>query len=61
MTYILKKEILKYILPYINDVLVRGLITQYEQKDITYEILVSNFRIRKFIFEHLNIVNQILQ
>jgi len=33
MTYILKKEILKYTLSYINDVLIRGLITQYKQKD----------------------------
>ena len=61
ITYILKEEILKYTLSYIDDVPVKGLATQYEQKDRTCEILTSNSRIRKFIFKHLNTVNRILQ
>jgi len=58
MTYILKEEISK---SYINNVLVRELATQYEQKDGTYETLMNNLRIRKFIFKYLNTMNRRLQ
>jgi len=57
VTYILKEKILKYTLSYINNVSVRGLETWYELKNEIYETLVSNPRIRKFVFEHLTIVN----
>jgi len=61
MTYILKKEIPKYILPYIDNVLIRGLETRYKLPDGKVKVLEQNPRIRRFIFEHLETVNRILQ
>ena len=61
MPYILKEKISKYTLLYINNILVKRLATQYEQKNGTYKMFVSNTGIRKFIFEYLYIVNKILQ
>jgi len=60
ITYILKEKISKYILLYINNVLVRGLAIQYKLKNRSYEMYTSNPRIRRFIFKYLTTVNQIL-
>jgi len=61
VTYILKKEIPKYILPYVDDVPIRGPETRYELPDGNVEVLERNSGIRRFIFEHLETVNRILQ
>lgn len=58
VTYILKEEISEYILTYINDIPVKKPATIYEKKDETCEMLISNSGIRKFIFEHLNTVDE---
>ena len=61
MTYILREEIPKYTLPYIDDVPIRGPKTRYELPGGRVETLDRNPRIRKFVFEHLGNVNRILQ
>jgi len=61
VTYILRDEIPKYILPYIDDMPIRGPKTRYELPGDGVETLDWNPRIRKFVFEHLGNVNRILQ
>jgi len=45
VTYILRDEILKYTLPYIDDVPIQGLDTRYELPDGTVEVLEKNLGI----------------
>ena len=61
VTYILRDEIPRYTLPYIDDVPIRGPATRYEKSDGTLEVLERNPGIRRFIFEHMGNVNRILQ
>jgi len=61
VTYILREEIPKYTLPYIDDVPIRGPKTRYKLSGGRVETLDRNLRIRKFVFEHLGNVNRILQ
>jgi hypothetical protein len=44
-----------------DDVAVKGPVTRYENADGTYETILENSGIRRFIWEHLANVNQILQ
>ena len=61
VTYILKDEVPEYTIPYIDDVPIRGPDTRYEREDGTYETLVKNPGIRRFVWEHMQNVNRILQ
>jgi len=61
VTYILCQEIPRYTLPYIDDIPIRGLKTRYELPDGSVETLEQNPGIWKFVFEHLETVNRILQ
>jgi len=61
VTYILRDEIPKYMLPYIDDVLIRGPKTRYELPGDRVETLDQSPEIRRFVFEHLENVNRILQ
>jgi len=61
VTYILRDEIPKYTLPYIDGVPIRDSKTRYELSGGRVETLDRNPRIRKFVFEHLGNVNRILQ
>ena len=61
MIYILRDKIPKYILPYIDDVPIRGPKTRYKLPEGGVETLDRNPRIREFMFEHLENVNRILQ
>jgi len=61
VTYILRDEIPRYTLPYIDDVPIRGPATRYEKSDGTLEVLEKNPGIWRFIFEHMGNVNRILQ
>jgi len=60
-TYILRQEIPRYTLPYINDIPIREPETRYELPDGSVETLEQNPGIQKFVFEHLETVNRILQ
>jgi len=46
MTYILRQEIPRYTLPYIDDIFIRGLKTRYELPDGSVETLKQNPGIR---------------
>ena len=61
VTYILRDKIPRYTLPYIDDVPIRGPKTRYELLGGRVETLDQNPRIKKFMFEHLENVNRILQ
>jgi len=61
ITYILHDEIPRYMLLYIDDVPIRGPATRYEKLDSTLEVLEKNPGIRRFIFEHMENINRILQ
>jgi len=61
VTYILRDEIPKYMLPYIDDMPIRGPKTRYELPGGRVETLDQNPEIRRFVFKHLENVNRILQ
>jgi hypothetical protein len=61
INYILRDKIPLFTLPFIDDVAVKGPVTHYENTDGTYETIPENSGIRRFVWEHLANVNQILQ
>jgi len=61
VTYILRDKIPKYTLPYIDNVSIWGPATRYKLSDSTVKVLDKNPGIQRFIFEHLGMVNRILQ
>jgi len=61
VTYILRDEIPRYTLPYIDNVPIRGPATRYKKLDRTLEVLEKNPGIQRFIFEYMGNVNRILQ
>jgi len=61
VTEILKPEIPEFTIPYIDDVPVRGPKTRYELSPGQYETIIENDGIRRFVWEHIQNVNRILQ
>lgn len=61
VTFILKDEIPHVTIPYIDDVPIRGPGTRYIQLDGTYETIPENPGIRKFIWEHFQNLNRVVQ
>ena len=61
VSYILKDEIPEYTMPYIDDVGIRGPATRYEDSRGVPELHSVNPGIRRFVWEHMNNVNRILQ
>ncbi|OSD01857.1 hypothetical protein PYCCODRAFT_1343344, partial [Trametes coccinea BRFM310] len=62
VTHILQPEIPEYTRPFIDDVPVRGPATRYERPDGGgYETIPENDGIRRFVWEHLQNVNRIVQ
>ncbi|KAL5486251.1 hypothetical protein ACEPAI_7297 [Sanghuangporus weigelae] len=61
VTFILKDEIPHVCIPYIDDIPVKGPKSRYELGDGSYETIPGNPNIRRFIWEHLNDVNRVLQ
>jgi hypothetical protein len=59
--YILKEEIPKVTISFVDDINTKGLPTRYKLPDGGYETIPENPGIRRFIWEHLNDVNRILQ
>jgi hypothetical protein len=48
-------------MPFINDVAITSPVTHYENANGTYKTIPRNSGIRRFIWEHLANINQILQ
>ena len=61
VTEILKPEIPEHTIPYIDDVPVKGPASRYEYAPGKYETIPENPGIRRFVWEHMQNVNRILQ
>jgi hypothetical protein len=61
VTYILREEIPHVTIPYIDDIPIRGPGTRYQDKDGTYETIPENKGIRRFIWEHFQNLNRVVQ
>ena len=61
VAHILKEETPDFTDPYIDDVGVKGPKTRYELPDGSYETIPENPGIRRFVWEHLQNVNRVLQ
>ena len=61
VTYILRPEIPEYTIPYINDVPVKGPSTHYELPDGSFETIPKNPGIRRFIWEHFEMLMHVVQ
>jgi hypothetical protein len=61
INYILRDKIPLFTVPFIDDVAVGGPVTCYENVDGTSETIPENSGIRRFVWEHLANINQILQ
>lgn len=61
VTYILQDEIPEFTIPYIDDVPVRGPASRYQLPNGDYEVIPGNKGIRRFVWDHVNKVNDILQ
>jgi hypothetical protein len=61
VTYILQPKIPDLTIPYIDDVPVKGPPSRYILEDGSYETIPENPQIRRFVWEHFNNVNRIVQ
>ena len=61
VTFILQEEIPHITIPYIDDVPVKGPKTQYEDARGHYETIPENPGIRRFIWEHFQNLNRVVQ
>ena len=61
VTYILQPEIPKVTIPYIDDVPIKGPKSRYELPDGTYEMIPENPGIRRFVWEHFQNLNRVVQ
>src|SRR6201996_5661749 len=61
VTFILRDEIPHVTIPYIDDVPVRGPDSRYQSKDGTYETIAENPGIRRFVWEHFQNMNRVVQ
>lgn len=61
VTHILRPEVPHLTVPYIDDVPVKGPRSYYKQSDGTYETIPENPGIRRFVWEHFQGLNRIVQ
>ena len=61
MAFILQDEIPHHTMPFIDDLLVKSEMSQYQRLDGSYETILENPGIRLFIWKHLTVVHRILQ
>ena len=61
LTYILQPEIPDTTVPYIDDVPIHGLATRYIQPDGSKERIPENPGIRRFVWEHFQGLNRVVQ
>ncbi|TFY53807.1 hypothetical protein EVJ58_g9240 [Rhodofomes roseus] len=60
VTFILRDEIPGFTIPFVDDAPVKGPKTRYEIADGGYETIEGNGGIRRFVWEHLQVMNRIL-
>ena len=61
VTHILQPEVPQYTIPYIDDVPIRGPTSTYQATDGTFKTIPENSGIRRFIWEHFQNLNHIVQ
>ena len=61
VTYILQAEIPEITIPYIDDVPIKGPKSRYLLEDGTYERIKKNPGIRRFVWEHFQNLNRVVQ
>ena len=61
VSFILQDEIPHVTVPFIDDVPIKGPASRYQHPDGTYETIPQNPGIRRFVWEHLNSLNRVLQ
>ena len=60
-TFLLQEEIPHVTIPFVDDILVKGPPTRFKKEDGTYETILGNSGIRRFVWEHLQNVNWVIQ
>jgi hypothetical protein len=60
-TFLLQEEIPHVTEPFIDDIPVKGPVSRYQYEDGSYETIPANPGIRRFIWEHLENVNRVIQ
>ena len=61
VTHILQPEVPQFTIPYIDDVPVRGPATAYQNDDGAFETIAQNSGIRRFVWDHFQNLNRIVQ
>jgi hypothetical protein len=61
VTFILQEEIPHITVPYIDDVPLKGPKSQYRDKNGNYETIPENSGIRRFVWEHFQNLNRVIQ
>lgn len=61
VTFILQPEIPHVTIPYIDDVPIKGPALDYRRPDGTYQTIPENAGIRRFVWEHLQNVDRVVQ
>jgi len=61
VTYILQPEIPDVTVPFIDDVPIKGPKSRYQLEDGTYEMIKENHGIRRFVWEHFQNLNRVVQ
>lgn len=60
-TFLLQDEIPDVTIPFVDDIPVKGPVTRYELENGEYETIPENPGIRRFVWEHLQNVNRVIQ
>src|SRR5271156_205347 len=61
VTFILQLEIPEVTIPFIDDVPIKGPVSRYVNGDGTYETIPDNSGIRRFVWEHFQNLNRVVQ
>jgi hypothetical protein len=61
VSYILQPEIPEITIPYINNVPIKGPTTRYQLAGGRYETIPENPAIRRFVWEHFENLNRVIQ
>ena len=60
-TFLLQEEIPHVTVPFIDDIPVKGPVSRYQKQDGSYETIPENAGIRRFVWEHIQNVNRVIQ
>jgi hypothetical protein len=61
ITFILQAEIPHVTIPHIDDVSIKGLMTTYQKVNDSYETILENPGIHRFVWEHFQNLNRVVQ